>query len=814
MTYVNKLWISYLIMVLLIFGLGLKGFSQSEASVSGRLVEQESGDPLPSATIAILMLQDSILITGSFTDEDGRFTFQGIKPGHYLVRCSYVGFTNSDIPLFISDKNDVYDIGKIVMNPQFETLREVVVESERAVVSGGLDKKSFDVSDNISQSGGSVLDAMRNLPGIHVDQEGKVLLRGSDKVVVLIDGKQSSITGFGNQKGLDHVPASNVDRIEIINNPSSKYDATGMAGIINIIYKKENQKGWNGDLGLAVGIADISPRKDDLPTDLGGYHANQKLIPSLNVNYRESAFNFFLQSEVLFQKKLPNNEFTTRNYLDGQNTISQVPENRTQTHTIVRSGIDWNPNERNKLSFSTIIDYESHIDTAQIPYIDVETNRRYRYWHWKEDEVTGFMNFSLIYEHLFKEIGHQIHANLQYTRGWEDEQYFLNDSSIYRQSTDRTHIVAKENTSNLSIDYIKPLFSGKLEAGVKLQLRTIPVTYEIGHGDLSIIYPGLGSWSDWGENTYGAYLNFLYEKPSWDIEAGFRLEHTDVHYDIDPVNIYYAQNDSYNYFRIYPNVRISLLLNERNHFSLFYNNRVDRPGEPNLRIFPKYDDPELLKVGNPYVRPQFTQTFEAAYKHIWTTGSVFFATYYRNITDPFIRIYSKDESQSQYDIINKIYQNVGQGSNAGIELLLTQNVKDFWKISTSFNAFQNKIDKYNSVLLFPYERTFQIPNSTDFTWDLKINSQWDVNQRLQFQLSGIYLAPKNTPQGKALSRASLDIGCKINLLEEQVEFTLSAVDVFNTFGLREEIQTQEFNALYENYFETQVFRAGLKYKFK
>ena len=510
---------------------------------------------------------------------------------------------------------------------------------------------------------------------------------------------------------------------------------------------------------------------------------------------------------------MPNNEFTTRMYEDGRTTISQVPENRTQTQYIVKSGLDWLLDQHNTLSLSTIIDYESHIDTAQIPYINLNTDERYRYWHWKEDEVTGFLNFRLNYEHRFKEAGHELQINAQYTRGWEDEAYFLNDSSEIRQATDRTHLIATEHTTAFTVDYTKPLFYGRLEAGAKLQLRTIPVTYEIGQGDQSIIYPGLGEYSDWGENIYAGYLNYIYERPAFDIEAGLRVEQTEVYYDIDPSNIYYARNDAYDYFRLYPNVRLTFKLNKINNLSLFFNNRVDRPGEPNLRVFPKYDDPELLKVGNPYVRPQFTQTYEVAYKRIWDTGSAFLSVYYRNITDPFIRVYSIDESNAQYAIINKIYQNVGSGSNLGTELLIAQKIKDFWNVSGSINWYENRVDAFTGMLLFPYQRPFTIEATSDLTWDLKLNSQWTFNENTQLQLTAVYLAAKNTPQGRQLSRASVDAGLKRTIWNGKGELQLSATDIFNTFGLREEIKGTDFTAIYENYYETQVVRLGFKYKF-
>ena len=227
-------------------------------------------------------------------------------------------------------------MGRIALSEAALSLGEVQVVGQRASVNQGLDKKSFDVANNISQSGGTILDAMANMPGISINQEGKVLLRGSDKVVILIDGKQSALTGMANQKGLENIASSNIERIEVINNPSAKYDASGMAGIINIVYKKEYEKGFNGDVGLSLGVGALTKRRKDLPSTLGSYSFNKKIIPSLNLNYRTSNFNTFLQTEIIQQKSLPNNEFTTRYYDDGTSTISQVPENRLQTHYVVK----------------------------------------------------------------------------------------------------------------------------------------------------------------------------------------------------------------------------------------------------------------------------------------------------------------------------------------------------------------------------------------------------------------------------------------------------------------------------------------------
>ncbi len=786
--------------------------AQNGATVSGHIFDEGTGQPLPFASVTLYLGED--IAGGIISGEDGRFEISGVAKGNYVVKISFVGYQETEIPLLVGELNDIFDLGHIELNPSNEELGEVTVEAKREILSSGLDKKTFSIEDNIAQSGGSVLDAMKTMPGITVDQEGKVLLRGSERVMVLIDGKQSSLTGFGNQKGLESIPASNIQSIEIINNPSAKYDATGMAGIINIVYKKESEKGLHGDFGLAYGMGAFTKPKADLPTELGSFSKNPKYIPSFGLNYRTEKIRLFLSSETMFLQHLPNNEFTTRFYDDGTSTASQVPENRRQQHYIVNGGMDWYIDKNNTITVSGIYDWESHVDTAQVPYVDLDTWKRYRIWHWNEEEITGYMNYALNVNHQFEEAGHEIDARVQYTKGWEDESYFLNDSSEIRVGKDATHILATEHTTNITLDYVRPLKSGRLEAGAKSQWRRLPVEYTITPGSNSIIYPGMGDWSDWGEDIYAGYINYILEKAKFDIEGGLRAEHTSVFYTIAPENIYYPKKkDSYNYFKLFPNVRLTLKLNEMNGISAFYNHRVDRPGEPELRIFPKYDDPELLKVGNPYLRPQFTQTFELSYKLRWESGSVFLSGYHRMIEDAFQRIYSIDDSNPNYSIVNKIYQNTGSGRNTGLELIFSQQIFDVWKISGNMNWYNNVIDAFQGVLYFPYERPFSIDAAEDKTWDMKINNQVDLESGWHFQLTGIYYAPKYIPQGKQLARSSIDLGVKKGILKGKGEITFSFSDIFNHFGIRQEINGDGFHAFYENYYETQVARLGFKYKF-
>jgi len=245
------------------------------------------------------------------------------------------------------------------------------------------------------------------------------------------------------------------------------------------------------------------------------------------------------------------------------------------------------------------------------------------------------MNYSVIYKHNFAEPGHEIEAGFLYTKGGEDELFPFTDSSAVRNSVDEMHLIVDEIVSDLNIDYVKPLRSGRVELGTKAQWRKIPISYKINPGQNSVLDPNLGDWSEYNEDILAFYGNYIFESKVVDVEAGLRFEQTTVKYDIDPANIYYTKNEAYDYFSFFPNVRLTWKLNDRNKLSAFVNRRVDRPGEFELRPFPKYDDPEILKTGNPYLRPQFTTTFELAYKTRWEDGSAYLSGFYRKTTDIF-----------------------------------------------------------------------------------------------------------------------------------------------------------------------------------
>ncbi|MDX8569335.1 TonB-dependent receptor [Elizabethkingia sp. HX XZB] len=788
-------------------------FAQVASVTISGIVTNKSKTVLPYTTVTLKTAKEKKFVSGTITNEEGRFSITGIKPDNYYLETSVSGYSPYTQSVFIGSLSEFLDIPSIeleqIKDDKETKIEEVVLtSSKKNEISNQLDKKTYSVADNISQSGGSILQSMQNLPGVTV-QDGKVQLRGNDKVTVLIDGKQTALTGFGSQSGLDNIPASAIDKIEIINNPSSKYDANGNAGIINIIMKKNKQNGWNGKIGFTYGTGSFWIRKENLPTIRPQYTITPKINPSLSLNYRKDKINVFLQVDNLYTQTLNKNEFVTRTYDNGNIINSQLKRNRNTNYLTTKAGFDWNIDSQNTLTISGLYGSEKIIDRGDQPFFNGDFSQRQRLWQFLEDELKTTVMGTASYQHKFKEAGHVLNVGFNYTFHREDEKYFYDNYLPTSTGTDAFKLLSDEQVYDFNVDYIKPLKYGRIETGIKLRNRSIPTNMNFIPGANSVLDVNAGGWANYKELIPAVYGNYVFENAKWEAELGLRLEYVKIQYDVNPNHPTY-KSDSYNYTQPFPNLRLAYKLNDHNKLSIFYNRRVDRPNEVDIRIFPKYDDAEIIKVGNPGLRPQFTNSIELGHKYNWNNGYLYSALYHRFANGTITRISSIVPEST---LIYAVFQNAGRSYNSGLETIWNQKVSKIYSFNINGNIYRNQIDAFSVENLYPQPVFFSADKQTAVSGNVKFNNTFRFSNGFDAQLTAIYLAPDIIPQGKIKSRFSIDLGMKKSVQNGKGEIFLNATDLLNTMVIKKQIQGSGFKYTSDDYYETQVIRLGYSYKF-
>ena len=779
-----------------------------KVTLSGTVADVRENKPIPFVNIALKKQADSSFVSGTITSDKGLFSLTDIKTGHYLVEISYLGYQTSTHPVLVGTLSSFLDLGMFRLTENPEQLNEVTITTSGGEgPSGHMDKKTFSVTDNVSQSGGSLLQVMKNLPGITTDQDGKVSIRGNDRVVILVDGKQTALTGFGNQTSLDNIPASAIEKIEVINNPSAKYDANGNAGIINIIYKKNKQEGFNGKIGLSTGLGALWVKKENLPDIRPQYRRTLKLNPSVSLNYRKNKVNIYFQGDYLHTPTLNKNEFVDRSYDNGEVIRQQTKRNRNTNIVTGKTGIDYNIDASNKFSLSALFSSEKIIDRGDEPFFNADLSERKRLWQFLEDELKTTVTATSTFQHKFLQPGHLLNFGLNYTFHREDEKYFFTNILPAFTGKDAFKLLSDENVADLTVDYIKPLKYGHLEAGLKVRKRYIPTNMQFFPGLNSPIDSAAGGWANYNETIPALYSNYVFENRLLEVEAGIRVEYVDLRYSVNPNHPTY-KSSGYHYTQPFPNIRFTYKIDDKNRISLFYNRRVDRPNEVDIRIFPKYDDAEIIKIGNPALRPQFTNIMEAGYKTNWSAGYLYTALFHRTTDGTIVRIGSTVPGST---IIYNIFQNAGRSYNSGAEVIWQQQFAQWLTMNTSMTIYRNIINKFSIENKYPVTSSYTSVKQKLTSGNVKINAMLKLAKGFEAQLSTVYLAPDIIPPGKTGSRFSVDAGIKKQV--KNGDYFINATDLFNTLVIKKTVNGDGFRYTSSDYYETQVIRVGYNYKF-
>lgn len=741
--------------------------AQQTGSLRGQLRESTTDAPLGYANVRVFSVPDNKVSGGALTDENGRFSV-ALSPGRYTAEIEFIGFERIQTAEFtISREQAQHDLGIVRLTAVATALGEVEVTAEKSSMVLALDKKIFNVGKDLANAGGSATDILTNIPSVTVDPEGNVKLRGSDNVRILIDGKPSGLVSFKGSSGLQQLQASMIERVEIITNPSARYEAEGSAGIINIILKKDQKQGFNGAIELIAGM----------PTNYGA---------AMNLNYRHRKINFFI------------NYGFSRRISPGGGSLSQVRQAGDSTYLLlqyndnemqglnnnIRGGLDYFFSENNTLTASCLWRRSDARRLTNIRYEDYlfDQNTPLGYTLRQQDETEDEPNseYSLVYKRKFSENGHELTAEAKYLNYWEhSDQSFPQTAFFADGSPDAAHSVFQkslndeyENQYLLQLDYVRPFGKdGKFETGLRSSFRDMVndylVTEKNADGSFSTV-PGLDNYFIYKENINGAYLIYGNKRRKFSWQTGVRAEYTDVNTILRET----GEENPRDYFNLFPSAHLTYELPQNNAIQWSYSRRVRRPVYNDLSPFSTFTDQRNFWSGNPNLNPEFSDVIELGHIKYFGKGSLSSSIYYRHTVDKINHIRQVDESgfaTSRPENLN--------GENAfGLDFAGSFSPMPWWKLDGNFNLFHAAIDGSNISENYRAET---------FSWFTRLTTKFLLPQNLDIQVRGNYEAPQNNVQGSRKALYYLDLAASKDFLRnKRGTLTLNVSDLFNTRKMR------------------------------
>jgi outer membrane receptor protein involved in Fe transport len=746
---------------------------RSSFEIIGKVVEKVSGQPVAFATVLVGDNATQKTIAGTTTQEDGTFVLQ-TNASNYYIEISFIGFEKKTlIPTAL--KNGVVDMGIIIVKEDAQQLEEVVVKGEVSQTVFKLDKRIFNVGKDLSSTGASALEVLNNVPSVNVNIEGQVSLRGSQGVQILINGKPSILASDENN-ALGTLTADMIERIEVITNPSAKYDAEGSSGIINIVLKKEDKKGLNGSISVNTG----APNNHSL---------------GVSLNRRSEKFNLFTQLGAGY-RELPN-EITVRNadLTTGNSILSNGDEFRNEAFYNFILGTDYYFSPTSVLTLSGNFALEIEDQPSETNFTALNGQQMLTS-AWQRTEVTDARNPKFQYE-------------LQYKKDFEDDEdhdllfsalgnFFGKDQSSEfedvtisgedRDALQNTRTDFKESIFTFKLDYTKP-FSKKIsmETGVQYVLNDVSNDFEVANFENGafITDPGLTNIFEFNQNVFGAYGTVAYEGEKLGVKGGVRLENTDLATLL--VNTDEANNQ--NYTNIFPSFHTSYKFSDTISIQAGYSRRIYRPRLWDLNPFFNIRNNFNIRQGNPNLLPEFTDSYEVTAIFLIGKTALNLGVYHRYTTDVIERV-----SFFEDNVNIRRPENIGTNKTLGIEINTKYSPAEWLTFNLDFN--------YNT---FSRKGTFE-QTPFDFSADqwftkllTKLKLPWDVD----FEATGNYQSAFQTVQGEVAAITFLDFGLRKKILKGKAVLNLSVRDAFAS-RIRE-------NAIVQNDFE--VFNRSFRARF-
>ncbi|MCA5005931.1 TonB-dependent receptor domain-containing protein [Sphingobacterium bovistauri] len=748
-----------------------------QGNLKVQVVQHQNKQPILGASVSILTTTSKAPIKGRQTDNKGIALIESVPAGTYSLLISYVGMLNHEQAIIQISENRTLDLGKIELKEAGKQLDEVVVQGRVADLQLGIDKKVFDVSQSLVSVGGTAQDLLGNVPTLQVDADGAVSLRGSSSVKILIDGKESAMAGSDVNKLLQSLPADAVSKVEIITNPSAKYDAEGQSGIINIILKKNIRTGLNGNVNASVGNYD-------------NYNAGVAL------NYRDNKFNYFGSYNFRYGRNLGEGKTTTIGLINGvQEPNSLITETTNESfrkglNNSLRLGVDYYANDKTTLSLGGNVSVRGNDRGEDLFYksyrgqsaavVTPRTSRQH------EDDLGYDMMFD--FKRVLKREGEEITANVTFGNDKEDgtNDYVQTNPSFVSNRSNRTGENGKN--WNFQLDYVLPLGENhKFETGYRTTLRnsndfqfsdTLNNTAWIPDYTVSNEF----EMKSGVHALYANYQRMLGERVG--LQLGLRAEDAYLNTEnksVDPVVIAtgnYIDKGNLDYFRVYPSAFLTYEVNkEGDKVQLSYSRRVQRPRGWQVNPFVSLSDPLNIRQGNPNLMPEDIHAMELSFAKFYSKWNFITTAYFRRVndmtqplqydeSDPIAAMYLDGKENATF----MRWENVGSRNNAGLELISKVNIFKWWDATANANLYYQRVNPVES---------YNINKVENIAWDVNLTTNVKFSTTTSMQIKGDYRAPMKTLQGKMKSMHGVDFALRQDILKGKGSLLFNVRDVFD-----------------------------------
>lgn len=784
----------FLFSVLIIFTFTVQIFTQNTTgTISGSVVDKSSGTPIESADVTLLNAADSTVFKGTATDKEGKFIFKDIPFGKYSLRSNLVGYSTVSVKgINLTSSNSSIILDPVKLSSGSVTTEEILVETEKSAIQFEGDKKVFNVSQNPMNSSGSLIELLKNIPSVSVDADGNVSLRGNTKVKITVDGRPFGLDGQNRSQLLEQIPANQVESVELVTNPSSKYEAEGVSGIINIVTKKTKVFGYNGNLSLNAGSRD-------------------KYNGSMNLNLKNNNTQFFTNySYNINNFVITGGTNRTNNQSTLENQFTQVYDgnSRIKSH-FVKGGLDYFIDAQNTLGFSVTYQNTARNRGELIDSRSFDINNILTAYTLNDYNVSSKNNtLDLAVNHIFKFKNPKqtlttdaiYSQNNNEENGLTDEFYITPSGQNPGQIKEYSSI--KDKDFSIQSDYIHPFTeSTKFETGYKVRYRDKKNDYSNQYYDqttgLYITNQNLTNNFNYSDIVSAAYLQFSSSEGILSYTAGTRVEHTNTK-SLLLLNNSESKNS---YVDIFPSANISAKLSKSTEMQLSYSRRIRRPGMWELNPFVNASDPSNYFSGNPNLKPEYTDSYELSLLQFLTGTSLTPSLFYRHTKD----LISRTREYIDSNTTLTTFVNYNTSKSYGAELIFNSQPVSFWNLNGSISYYKTEIDASNISSAYVNEGS---------TWSGRVSSSLYLPLQFSLQLSYFYSGDILAAQATVEPFSSFDASLKKELFGGRLTTTLRVSDVFNTLKFKVNINNdRSYREQFERKRDTRVITFGLTYKF-